>query len=289
MNTSNTSTKKTNTSRVISFGNFKGGTGKTTNSCMIAYSLSNLGYKTLLVDFDPQANATDLFTLTKKRHDKDFVRFEKTLMVALSEGSIKDALIEVKDNLDILASNEDFSNYGNFLEARFPNLDFYNRNRYFDNLLAEIKDDYDFIIIDNPPAISIYTNSSLISSDYAVVVLQTKERSLTGAEAFVDYVNEFVDQNNLNIEIAGVLPVLLKKDSIWDNSSYLQAIQSFGEENMFDSVINHMERLMKYDSVGIIDPLYEDRKDFDMHDIRVFKRYEDLTNEMLERIFYFED
>ncbi len=280
--------KKTDTSKVISFGNFKGGTGKTTNSCMIAYTLSNLGYKTLLVDFDPQANATDLFTLTKKRHDPSFVQFDKTLMVALSEGSIKNALVEVKDNLDILASSEDFSNYNNFLEAKFPNLDLYNRNRYFDNLLQEIKSNYDYIIIDNPPAISIYTNSSLISSDYTVVVLQTKERSLTGAEAFVDYVNEFVNQNDLNIEIAGVLPVLLKKDSIWDNSSYLQAIESFGEENMFDSIVNHMERLMKYDSEGIIDPRYEERKNYDMHDIRVFKRYEDLTNEMLERILYFE-
>lgn len=280
--------KKKDTSKVISFGNFKGGTGKTTNSCMIAYTLSNLGYKTLLVDFDPQANATDLFTLTKKRHDPTFVQFDKTLMVALSEGSIKKALVEVKDNLDILASSEDFSNYNNFLEAKFPNLDLYNRNRYFDNLLQEIKSDYDYIIIDNPPAISIYTNSSLISSDYTVVVLQTKERSLTGAEAFVDYVNEFVNQNDLDIEIAGVLPVLLKKDSIWDNSSYLQAIESFGEENMFDSVMNHMERLMKYDSVGLMDPLYEDRKNIDMHDIRVFKRYEDLTNELLERILYFE-
>ena len=159
---------------------------------------------------------------------------------------------------------------------------------YFDNLLKEIKSNYDYIIIDNPPAISIYTNSSLISSDYTVVVLQTKERSLTGAEAFVDYVNEFVNQNDLDIEIAGVLPVLLKKDSIWDNSSYLQAIESFGEENMFDSIVNHMERLMKYDSEGIIDPRYEERKNYDMHDIRVFKRYEDLTNEMLERILYFE-
>lgn len=281
--------KKTDTSKVISFGNFKGGTGKTTNSCMIAYTLSNLGYKTLLVDFDPQANATDLFTLTKKRHDPSFVQFDKTLMVALSEGSIKNALVEVKDNLDILASSEDFSNYNNFLEAKFPNLDLYNRNRYFDNLLQEIKSNYDYIIIDNPPAISIYTNSSLISSDYTVVVLQTKERSLTGAEAFVDYVNEFVNQNDLDIEIAGVLPVLLKKDSIWDNSSYLQAIESFGEENMFDSIVNHMERLMKYDSEGIIDPRYEERKNYDMHDIRVFKRYEDLTNEMLERILYFEE
>ena len=271
---------------VISFGNFKGGTGKTTNSTMIAYELSCMGYKVLFGDLDPQANATDLLLLTKKRHEE--VTVTKTMMVCLAEGSFKESIIEIKENLFLIPSADDFSSYGMFLEQKFPNSDFLARDRYFDSILKEVEQDYDFIILDNPPSISIYTNSSLISSDYVVVVLQTQERSLTGAEAFVEYLNEYVNQNSLPLEVAGVLPVLLKGDSIYDNSSYNNAIEIFGQDNVFNSIVKNMERLKKYDSVGIIDSSY-DSQGADFHDTRVHNLYKQIAEEMLSRITELEE
>lgn len=267
--------------KIISFGNFKGGTGKTTNSTMIAYELAKMGNKVLLADLDPQANATDLLTLTRQRAG-DF-SIEKTMMTCLNEGSFKGSLIEVSKNLFLLPSDDDFSSYPIFLENRFPNSNYYDRNRYFGSILKEIEEEFDYILIDNPPSISIYTNSSLIISDYVIIVLQTQERSLTGAEAFVDYLNEFVNQNDLGTEVIGILPVLLKRDSIYDNSSFVNAKQVFGEENLFSNIVKNMERLKKYDSVGIIDPEIE-VEESDFHDKRVHNLYKQITSEMLERI-----
>lgn len=267
--------------KIISFGNFKGGTGKTTNSTMIAYELSKKGYKVLLADLDPQANATDLFTLTKKRHENFSI--EKTMMACLSEGSFENNLIEIKENLYLLPSDDDFSSYPIFLEKKFPNSNLFDRNRYFGEILTQVKSEFDYILIDNPPSISIYTNSSLIISDYIVIVLQTQERSLTGAEAFVDYLNEFVNQNDLSLEIAGILPVLLKGDSIYDNSAFNNAKEIFGEENIFDHVVKNMERLKKYDAVGIIDPDLEPNNS-DFHDKKIHTLYTNIADELLERI-----
>lgn len=267
--------------KIISFGNFKGGTGKTTNSTMIAYELSNMGYKVLLGDLDPQADATDLLLLTKKRRGNFEVN--KTMMACLAEGSFKDSIIEIKNNLFLLPSADDFSSYNIFLEKKFPNADFNSRNNYFNDVLNEVKENYDFIILDNPPSISIYTNSSLIASDYVIIVLQTQERSLTGAEAFVEYLNEFVNQNDLDLEAVGILPVLLNRDSIYDNSAYMNSIEVFGKENVFKNVIKNMERLKKYDLRGIIDPEF-DKIESDFHDFRVHELYKKITEEMLTRI-----
>lgn len=272
--------------KIISFGNFKGGTGKTTNSTMIAYELSKQGYKVLLADLDPQANATDLFTLTKKRHG-DF-SIEKTMMACLADGSFKNYLLEIKENLFLLPSDDDFSSYPIFLESKFPNSNFYDRNRYFGEILKEVANEFDFILIDNPPSISVYTNSSLMVSDFIVIVLQTQERSLTGAEAFVDYLNEFVNQNDLELDIAGILPVLLKGDSIYDNSSFNNAKEIFGEENIFSNIVKNMERLKKYDAVGIIDPDIEPENS-DFHDKKVHALYTNVANELLTRMSELEE
>ena len=69
--------------KIITFGNFKGGTGKTTNSTMIAKTLSDKGYKTLLIDMDPQGNATNLYLKTKNYLSEELIVFEKTLMSAI--------------------------------------------------------------------------------------------------------------------------------------------------------------------------------------------------------------
>ncbi|WP_275452553.1 ParA family protein, partial [Escherichia coli] len=73
-----------------------------------------------------------------------------------------------------------------------------------------IKHDYDFILVDVPPTLSTYTDSALLASDYTIIVLQTQERSLVGAEAYVGYLQELIDNYNADFDILGVLPVLLK-------------------------------------------------------------------------------
>ncbi|EDE2194078.1 AAA family ATPase, partial [Listeria monocytogenes] len=104
--------------KVITFGNFKGGTGKTTNSAMIGNELARQGKKTLLIDLDPQANATSLYLLTKQRLEDNIVTFDKTLMTAISEGSIEEIVLNIKTNLFLLPSFADFTSYPLFLEKK---------------------------------------------------------------------------------------------------------------------------------------------------------------------------
>lgn len=263
----------------IRFGNFKGGTGKTTNSCMIANELANRGLKTLLVDMDPQANASSLYLLTKQRLESDNYQFNTTLMTAISNGSIKGIEVKIKEKLYLLPSFADFSAYPVFLEKKFPN-NISERARYFNTLLKKVINDYDYILIDVPPTISVTTDSALLSSDFAVIVIQTHERSLQGAETFVRYLQELVDNYNADFDVLGILPVLMKNKAPVDLATLENAKGIFGESNIFTNVVKNMERLKRYDITGIIDPTSFEA---DMHDRRVKKLYEDVTDEFVER------
>lgn len=259
---------------VVTFGNFKGGTGKTTNSTMLAYALSNMGYKVLLCDQDPQANATTLYLKTKALQTDDIVPFNKTLMAAIQEENLAQIVTSITPNLHLLPSFSDFSLYPRFLEKKFPNTE--DRVHYFASLIEPLKVDYDFIFIDVPPTISIITDAALYASDYVVVVMQTQERSLAGAEVFTNYLQSLIDDYDADLDIIGILPVILKNGAAVDLSTLENAKQLFGEENIFKQVVMNMERLKRFDITGITND--------DMHDRRVHKVYNGIAEEFIERL-----
>nr|WP_199202585.1 AAA family ATPase [Listeria seeligeri]QPL19351.1 ParA family protein [Listeria seeligeri] len=267
--------------KVITFGNFKGGTGKTTNSAMIGHELARQGHKVLLIDLDPQANATALYLLTKQRIEDQVVTFDKTLMSAIADENLEDIVLKIKENLYLLPSFADFTSYPLFLEKKFPNNQF-DRVAYFSKLINPLKNQFDFILIDVPPTLSSYTDSALYSSDYTIIVLQTHERSLVGAEAYVKYLQELIDNYHADFDILGVLPVLLKNNAAVDISTLENAKESFGEQNLFKTVVKNMERLKRYDLIGIVDPEIDNSAD--MHDKRVLNLYKNVTDELLERL-----
>lgn len=265
----------------ITFGNFKGGTGKTTNSCLISYHLAKKGYKTLLVDLDPQANATSLLLLTRQNQFNDIIKFETTLMSAIYAGSLKPIVTPINDNLSLLPSFADFTSYPLFLEKEYPN-DMKKRVMHFNELLTEIENDFDYIIFDIPPTLSAYTDAAMFCSDEVVIVLQTQERSFVGAEAFVQYMQDMIDVYDLDFDILGILPVLLKNNSIVDKSVLKNAIKTFGASNVFTNVIRNMERLKRYDITGIVDAAVNEK--YDVHDNRVHELFSTVTEELLTRI-----
>lgn len=260
---------------VVTFGNFKGGTGKTTNSTMIAHALSQLGYKVLLCDQDPQANATSLYLKTKALETDEIVAFNKTLMAAIQEEDLSQIVTEVKENLYLLPSFSDFALYPRFLEKKFPD-DTTARVKYFSTLLEPLKGDYDYIFIDVPPTISIITDAALYASNFVVVVLQTQERSLQGAEVFTGYLQSLIDDYGADLDIVGILPVLLKNGAAVDLSTLESAREIFGPENLFENVVNNMERLKRFDITGITNE--------DMHDRKVHKSYETIAKEFIARV-----
>lgn len=265
----------------ITYSNFKGGTGKTTNSTMMGYHLAKKGYKTLLIDLDPQANATALYSLTRQNQTGEVMTFNKTLMSAISENDLESIVTPIADNLFLLPSFADLTSYPLFLEKKFPN-DIKKRSTYFSELIKNLDTEFDYILFDVPPTLSTFTDSAVLASDYVIIVLQTQERSFIGAEAFIKYLQELMGTYKTDFDILGILPVLQKNNAIVDKSVLKNATETFGEENMFKNVVKNMERLKRYDMTGIIDPEISDR--FDVHDKNVHSLYDEVTEEMIERI-----
>lgn len=284
----------------ILYGNMKGGVGKTTNSVMTAYQLAKLGYKTLVCDLDPQANATQLLRRTYGLQQGTDLQIGKTMMVALTEENIKPAIVNIMDNLYLLPSSEDFKNYPDFLEMKFM-LDKEKiesgdsttlqsemskvkeqRIAYFSQQLAKVRDEYDFIIIDVPPTLSVFTDSAIYATDYVIIVLQTQQRSLDGAETFFEYLQQmYNDYANIDFDILGVLAVLLKNNVGLDNQILQDAEADFGKYMLFNQIIRHMERLKRYDRTGIAE---KGLTKYDMHDTRLHYIYNKLTKEIVVRL-----
>ena len=284
----------------ILYGNMKGGVGKTTNSVMTAYQLAKLGYKTLVCDLDPQANATQLLRRTYGLQHETDLQIGKTMMVALTEENITPAIVNIMDNLYLLPSSEDFKNYPDFLEMKFM-LDKEKiesgdsttlqsemskvkeqRIAYFAQQLAKVRDEYDFVIIDVPPTLSIFTDSAIYATDFVIIVLQTQQRSLDGAETFFEYLQQmYNDYANIDFDILGVLAVLLKNNVGLDNQILKDAETDFGKDMLFNQIIRHMERLKRYDRTGIAE---KGLTKYDMHDTRLHYIYNTLTKEIVARL-----
>ncbi|TLG70261.1 ParA family protein [Culicoidibacter larvae] len=266
---------------IISTGNFKGGVGKTTNCVMLAYTLAKMGKKILLVDFDPQSDATKLLMNTMAKVFDVTPVFETTLAVALKSGDIESALINVMPNLDLLPSYSDLQTYEAFLYDNFDS-DF-EKDTYFSKQLNKISDNYDFIFIDVPPQLNKYTDSALTASNFVIVILQTQERALNGAETFISHIQTLAEDYNLNLDIVGILPVLVQNGNELDQDVLQDAREIFNEVNLFESTIKQMARLKRFDRTGITE------LSSDIHDKRVHKVYNDVAVELLQRIEMFNE
>lgn len=266
--------------KIITTGNFKGGVGKTTNAVMFAYTLSKQNKKVLVIDLDPQANATDLLFNTMNRVYQKKPIFKETLFEAIKENNLEKSLITVKDNLDLLPSYEDLQGYERYLYSNFE--DDYSQDHYFSQQLSKIKDLYDFIILDVPPQLNKFTDSALVASDYVVVILQTQERSLKGAEKYIEHLLQIQSDYNLTLELLGILPVLQQNGSELDLDVIQDAKKSFGSQNIFKNQIKQMARLKRFDRTGITDNIK------DINDRRVHAVYQNVIEELNDRLKIFE-
>lgn len=272
---------KTNRKQAITLtvGNFKGGVGKTTNSILIAYTLAQNGIKTLVIDLDPQANATKTLTLTKLNQDEDgILTFEKTLMRGIADNKIDDLPIKIIDNLFLMPSNIDFEEFAKFLYQSTDNQT--DEDFYFSKLLDPIKESFDIIIIDVPPMSKEITRNAVTSSDYVLISLQTQEHSLTGAENYIEELNKLNEKYDLNLTVVGLLPVLLKNTGTVDEYIIENAKEIFGESNIFSTIVPQMERIKRFDINGITN--------HDRHDLKVLQKYNEVTDELITRLNFYE-
>jgi ATPases involved in chromosome partitioning len=264
------------TAQIITFGNFKGGTGKTTNATLSGLALARAHYKTLLIDMDPQGNATDIYFKTAGNLNNNMKAFDMTLLKAIQEEDLSGAVVKLDKNIDFLPSSVDFSYYPRYLEDKFKD-SYEERVQYFSTLLSELQEKYDYILLDLPPTISLITDSALYASDWVIVVMQTQEHALQGAVGFIDYMqSQIIDSYHApKLQFLGILPVLLKNGSPVDKNTLHAAEEEFGKENMFNTLIRSMERIKRYSIGGVISR--------DQYDRRVRYLYNQLVKEITER------
>lgn len=265
------------TATVMSFANFKGGVGKTSTTALVGYNLAKSGHKVLIIDFDAQANLTSLLLKTKSA-DSDIITIDKSLMGAINDQiPLKEVTIEIKDNLTLIPNAVDFSMYARYLERNFDNE--LERVSFFKKLIEPLKSDYDFIFIDVPPTLSLLNDTAFYACDQIIVVLQTQERSLSGAEVFITYLQEtLINEFHSSVDILGILPVLSKKGARVDKEILKAALESFGPDNVFENKISIMERIKRMDMEGVTDNLK------DIHDRRVHEIFANVSTEILSRL-----
>ncbi|MBS0948734.1 ParA family protein [Levilactobacillus brevis] len=261
---------------VITVGNYKGGAGKTSNSILIAYQLSKLGVKTLVIDLDPQTNATKALLLTKSANDPDNINtVDKTIMYGVSNQSFRDLPVKIINNLYLLPSFTDFQD--------FPKYVYQHTNRSYDEalilkpLIDPLKDTFDIILLDVPPMSKEVTENAVVASDYTLISFQTQERSLTGAENYISDLLKYKDTYSLDIDILGILPVLQNKNGSVDTAMLEAAKDAFGDDLVFKTVIPHMERIKRFDITGITDR--------DRFDKKVMEKYKLVASEFAQRVY----
>lgn len=261
----------------LTFANFKGGVGKTSTTAIVGYNLNKMGYKVLIVDFDAQANITSLLLKTKSAQD-EIITIDKALMRAINEGSsLKELVTPIQENLDLIPNAVDFSMYPRYLERNFDSE--IDRISFFKNKISYLKDDYDFILIDVPPTLSLLNDTAFFACDQIIVVLQTQERSLAGAEVFITYLQEtLIDEYKSDVDILGILPVLSKKGARVDAEILKAASKEFGESNIFENKISLMERIKRFDMTGITN------NPKDQHDRRVHETFMGVSKEVISRL-----
>jgi len=265
--------------KIITTGNLKGGVGKTTNAVLLSYTLARLGKKTCLIDIDMQADATDLvFTTMEFVNEEDLTdKFNYTFYSALeNEKPLSKAIIHVQENFDLLPSDTDLVNYEDFVSKKVTTKkekDFYLKER-----LKEIRNDYDYIIIDVPPTINIYTDSAIVASDYILIILQTQMKSYRKAIRYANYLSQLRDTYDLDVKALGILPVLMENDSEYDEQIIKSAKDEFGSENIFNTPVRQLRRIKRFDWTGITN------NPKDKHDRAVHMLYENIVDELVERI-----
>lgn len=250
--------------KIIAFSNQKGGVGKTTTCVNLSAYLANKGYKVLVVDLDPQGNATSGLGFAKSEIKNSVYN------VMVDDMPIEDAVVKTCiDGMDILPSNIDLA--GAEVELVYIK----DREHVLARVLETARNSYDFITIDCPPSLGLLTINALAGSDTVIIPIQSEYYALEGLSQLMNTIKLVVKHLNPSLKIEGV--VLTMSDNRAIISRQISAeIKKFFGKRVFETAIPRNIRLAEAPSHGV--PIM-------LHDTKCSgaKAYASLTDEFLDR------
>ncbi len=231
--------------RIIAIANQKGGVGKTTTAINLSASLASLGKKVLALDMDPQGNMTSGLSV-----DKNEVEYSVYDLIIGNVG-IKECICEeVYENLDVLPSNIDLS------AAEIELIGVENKEYIIKKEVEKIEKNYDFIIIDCPPALSMLTINAMTTADSVLVPIQCEYYALEGLSQLIHTIDLVKERLNPNLVMEGV--VFTMYDARTNLS--LQVVENVKEnldQTIYKTIIPRNIRLAEAPSYGMPINLYD--------------------------------
>ena len=248
--------------RIIAVCNQKGGVGKTTTVVNLGYYLAYKGKKVLIIDFDPQANATSGLGVDKSKIEKSIYD------VLINNLRYDEAMQEVNmPQLKLIPSNIHLTG------AEIELVSFMNREYRLKQALKDAVSEFDFILIDSPPSLGVLTINSLAACDAVLIPVQCEYYALEGLSQLLNTINLVKENLNQNLEIQGVLLTMADYRTNL-TTEVIEEAKRFFKEKVFKTIIPRSIKLSEAPGFGQPIHLY------DKHSIGA-KTYMSLANEIL--------
>ena len=230
--------------KIISLVNQKGGVGKTTTSINLAASLGILGKKTLLVDLDPQGNATTGVGIEKG--DLKVSLYDALIDAVEPSKSVKKTKFK---NLDLIPSSMKLAGIEiEFVDKQHSDPTF-SKGSQLKRVLYEIRDNYDYILIDCPPSLGLITTNALTASNSVIIPVQCEFFALEGIMQLLNTIMLAQKSLNPNLEIEGVLLTMLDSRTNL-GIEVVDDIRKFFKEKVYNTIIPRLIRLTEAPSHG---------------------------------------
>lgn len=223
--------------KVLAVANQKGGVGKTTTSINLAASLARTRRRVLLVDLDPQGNAT-----MGSGVNKDELK-TSTYSVLIANDPIETAVIAVESGYDLVPSNASLSG------AEVELIDMEHRERRLRTAIAPVRDKYDYLLIDCPPALNLLTVNALVAASSVIIPMQCEYYALEGLTALLNTIRRIREGLNPLLEVEGLLRTMYDPRNKLDNEVSAQLKRHFGDK-LYRTIIPRNVRLAEAPSYG---------------------------------------